>query len=631
MMAGSFHNKILRVNLTTGAISVDEPGALYFRRNLGGWNMILEVLLKEVPKGADPLGPQNKLVFAPGVLTGLAVSGVDRNAVGAKSPLTGGFGAAEVGGFWGSELKQAGFDGIIIEGVSPKPVYLWIKDGVAELRDASAYWGKTTKETWVGLQEELGERRLRAAMIGPGGENLALYATVMNGLYDAAGRTGLGAVMGSKRLKAVAVRGSQRLEGANPDKIRELARAMAQGVAAGEKAAGMHKWGTGASLADAHLTGNLPIRNFRDGDFPQAVDLGSEVFMPQIGTGMEGCFACAVRCKKQVKYEGRYAIDPDYGGPEYETIGALGSACGVEEIKAVCKGSELCNALGLDTIGAGVAIAFAMECFENGLLTLEDTGGIDLRFGNGDAMIAMIEQIALRQGLGDMLANGLDYAVSKIGPKSAHFAIQVKNQPYPMHEPRFKRALAIAYAVSPTGADHCHALHDSGMINADENGFQPNGALRAMGILEPLPVEDIGPNKVRATLYSQQQLVAMNCMPMCMFVPWSQQEKTDLLQAATGWDISAYEMIKVGERALTLARIYNLREGLTAADDRLAERSYGPTSGGVLAEGGIDREELHEAMQTYYVMSGWDRETGAPMPERLDELGIAWAKEYLPK
>ncbi|MBC7315426.1 MAG: aldehyde ferredoxin oxidoreductase, partial [Chloroflexi bacterium] len=400
MMARSFHNKILRVNLTAGTLTVEEPGAVFFRRNMGGWNVIAEVLLKEVPKGADPLGPENRLVFAPGILTGLAVSGADRNAVGAKSPLTGGFGAAEVGGYWGTELKQAGFDGIIIEGVSPKPVYLWIKDGVAELRDASAYWGKPTKETLEGLQAELGERRLRAAMIGPAGENLVRFANIMSGLYDAAGRTGLGAVMGSKRLKAIAVRGTQRLEGADPERIRALARSMAQGVAAGEKAAGMHKWGTGASLADSHLTGNLPIRNFRDGEFPKAGDLGAEVFMPKIGTGMEGCYACAVRCKKQVKVEGKYAADPAYGGPEYETVGALGSACGVDDIEAISKGSALCNAWGLDTISTGMAIAFAMECYENGLLTTQDTGGLDLRFGNAEAMLAMIEQIAYRKGLG---------------------------------------------------------------------------------------------------------------------------------------------------------------------------------------------------------------------------------------
>ncbi len=629
-MAASFHNKILRVNLTTGAITVWEPGAAFFRRNMGGWNVIAEVLLKEVPKGADPLGAENKLIFAPGVLTGLALSGADRNAVGAKSPLTGGWGAAEVGGYWGTELKQAGFDGLIFEGISPKPVYLWIKDGVAELRDASAYWGMSTKETWEGLKQELGEPRLRAAMIGPGGENLVRYACVMNGLYDAAGRTGLGAVMGSKRLKAVAVRGAQRVQGADPDKLREIGRAMGSAVMAGQRAAGMHKWGTGGSLADSHLTGNLPIRNFRDGDFPNAADLGSEVFMPQIGTGMEGCYACAVRCKKAVKVaEGKYAADPAYGGPEYETVGSLGSACGISDIRAVNKGSVLCNAYGVDTIGVGMAIAFAMECFENGLLTLKDTDGVDLRFGNADAMLWCIEQIARRQGLGALLAEGLNYAVSKIGPKAAFYAIQVKNQPYPMHEPRFKRALAIAYATSPTGADHCHALHDSGIVNANAEGFMPSDGLRSMGMLEPVPLESLGADKVRATLYNTISQITSNCIPMCMFVPWTVAEKVEILRAATGWDVSAYELLKVGERALTLARVYNLREGLTAADDRLADRSFGPTIGGALAEGGIDRELLHEAIQTYYVMSGWDRETGRPHPERLDELGVSWAKEHV--
>ena len=265
-MAGSFHNKILRVNLSDGSIKVEEPGAAYFRRYMGGWNIIADVLLKEVPKGADPLGPENKLVFAPGVLTGLAISGATRSAVGAKSPLTGAFGATEMGGFWSADFKRAGFDAAIIEGVSPKPVYLWVKDGKAELRDASHLWGKTTKETEAALREELGDSRVNAAMIGPGGENMVTVACVMDGLKDAAGRTGLGAVMGSKKLKAIASRGTMNLQGADADTIRNMARRAAKEIQEGTRAAGLHKWGTaGGPLEDGVLSGNMPINNFRDG------------------------------------------------------------------------------------------------------------------------------------------------------------------------------------------------------------------------------------------------------------------------------------------------------------------------------------------------------------------------------
>ncbi|MBN1400238.1 MAG: aldehyde ferredoxin oxidoreductase, partial [Anaerolineae bacterium] len=403
-MSRSFHNKILRVNLTEGTIRVDEPGMAYFRRYMGGWNIIADVLLKEVPQGADPLGPENKLVFAPGVLCGLAISGASRSAVGGISPITGGWGASESGGNWGAQLKRAGFDAVIVEGVSPKPVYLWIKDGQAELRDASHLWGRTTKETQEVVREELGEPRAELTMIGPGGENMVKYACVMHGLKDAAGRSGMGAVMGSKKLKAVVSLGTQNLDGADPDTIREMARRAAREVQEGTRAAGLHKWGTaGGPLEGGILQGNMPVRNFRDGEFPEIS--GLEYVCDKIGIGMEGCWACAVRCKKVVKAEREaYSVDPDYGGPEYETIGSLGSTCGVNDIVAVSRGNELCNAYSLDTIGTGVTIAFAMECFENGLITLEDTEGIDLRFGNGDAMIAAIEKIARREGIGRILS-----------------------------------------------------------------------------------------------------------------------------------------------------------------------------------------------------------------------------------
>jgi aldehyde:ferredoxin oxidoreductase len=352
--------------------------------------------------------------------------------------------------------------------------------------------------------------------------------------------------------------------------------------------------------------------------------------MDKIGVGMEGCWACAVRCKKVVQAQEPFQVDPDYGGPEYETIGSLGSTCGVSDIMAVSMANELCNAYSVDTIGAGVNIAFAMECYEEGLLTLEDTGGIDLRFGNGEAMVQMVEKIAMREGLGDILAEGLLPAAEKIGSNAERFAVHAKGQPQPMHEPRLKRALAIAYAASPTGADHCHALHDTGLAAADDDGFLFHGGLRALGAFEPVELESLGPEKVRATIYSTITSVMDNCLTMCIFPGWSLVDLTDMVKAATGWDVSDHELVKVGERAMTLARAFNMRAGLTAEDDRLCERSYSPTRDGFLADGGIDEEELRQAMRTYYVMMGWDRETGIPHPEKLHELGVGWAVNYLP-
>jgi len=625
----SFCNKILRVNLTEGTTSLEEPGDSYFRRYMGGWNIILDTLLREVPARTDPLGPDNKLIFATGVLTGLAFSGPARHAVGAKSPLTGGFGAAEAGGYFGTELKWAGLDAVIVEGKSPNPVYLWIKDGEAELRDASHLWGKKTKETLETIQGELGDNRIRCSMIGPGGENGVRFANIMNGLHDAAGRTGLGAVMGSKNLKAVAVRGTGRIEPADPEKIREMARNLSPRASN----IGWLKNGTGGGLVGMPASGNLPINNFRDGEFPGAANLDADNFMPEIGTGMRGCYACAARCKKMVQTESPYSVDPAYGGPEYETLASLGSCCGVDDIVAVCKAAELCNAYSLDTISTGVTIALAMECFENGLLTLADTEGIELRFGNGGALVTMVERIARREGLGALLAEGTAKAAAEIGGEAEQYAMHVKNQAYPAHEPRLKRGLALGYAVSPTGADHIQGLQDTGLMMVDDSGFLADGELRSMGVLDPMELESLGPEKVRACVYHSMTAGLINCLPFCLFIDMGAgvtlDEKRDMVRAATGWDVTTYELLKAGERAFTLARVFNVREGLTAEDDRLPERSYGPTTSGPLADGGIDSEDLKAAVHTYYVMMGWDRETGVPLPEKLQELGVPWAVEHL--
>ncbi len=629
-MTRSFHDSILRVDLSSGGTEVERLGEITFRRYLGGWNVIADILLREMPAGADPLGPENKLIFASGVLTGLPISGASRNAVGARSPLTGAFGVGEVGGDWGAKLKWAGFDAVIVEGASDKPVYLWIDDGEVEIRDAGHLWGSKTRETLKAIRQELGDDRISCSMIGPGGENLVRFACVMNDLHDAVGRTGLGAVMGSKKLKAVAVRGTSRLEGADPETIRDMARRAAREVRDGERAPVLHEFGTGAGLEGMVEVGNLPIRNFRDGEFPNAGEISAEVFLQEIGVGMEACWACAVRCKKVVEMESPYHVDPAYGGPEYESVAALGSCCGVDDIVAVSKATELCNAYSLDTISTGVMIAFAMECFENELLSLEETDGLELRFGNGDAVVEMVRRIARREGLGDILADGPAAAVEAIGNEAAPFAIATKNQPCPMHEPRYKRGLAIGYAVSPTGADHVHSFHDIDVSEPDEAGFVHNEELLSMGVLQPMAQESLGPEKVRASLRHSTMRLAQNCMLMCIFPGWHINDMAKMVEAATGWAFSTYELMKVGERAAALARIYNLREGFSAVDDELAERIHGPTRGGALADGGIDKEELRRALRTYYAMSGCEPETGVPTRETLEELDIAWAAEYLP-
>ena len=621
-MPYGYTGKIIRVNLTDRQISVEERGEVFYRRYLGGWNVILDTLLREVPKGADPLGAENVLVFAAGVLTGTPLSGAGRNAVGAKSPLTGGFGASEVGGFWGAELKKAGYDAIVVTGRSEKPVYLAIKDGSIELHDATYLWGLTTKETLLRVRTEMGEPRARFAGIGPGGENLVRYACVINDLRDAAGRSGLGAVMGAKRLKCIAVRGTGEVAVTDPQQVKELAREMARNAA--KLAANLHNYGTGVDMAAGELSGNLPVHNWQGVRFPQAKDISAETVGATIRQKMEACYACAVRCKKVVSVQEPYAVDSDYGGPEYETLAAVGSNCGIGDLKAIAKANELCNAYSLDTISTGSVIAFAMECFEKGLLTEKDTGGIALKFGNGEALVTMVRQIAYREGLGNLLAHGVAYAAEQIGGGAEQFAMHVKGQDLPMHEPRYKRALAISYAVSPTGADHCHAVHDSDYAEAGD-ALKDIGPL---GILEPVPLASLDAGKVRLTLYGTLDNALFNVLSLCLFVPWTPQQKVDMVRAVTGWNTSYFELMKAAERAWTMARAFNVREGFTPEDDRLPPRSYGPTVEGALAQGGIDRQELRRACDMYYGMLGWDA-NGKPTQAKLAELDIPWVADYL--
>jgi aldehyde:ferredoxin oxidoreductase len=316
-------------------------------------------------------------------------------------------------------------------------------------------------------------------------------------------------------------------------------------------------------------------------------------------------------------------VDPRYGGPEYETLGSLGSLCGVDDLEAIAKGNELCNAYGLDTIGTGVTVAFAMECYERGLLTRRDADGIDLRFGNAEAMVQMVEKIARRQGLGDVLAEGSYRAAQKIGRGAEEYAIHVKGQEVPMHEPRLKHALGVGYGLSPTGADHCHNIHDT----AYEKRV---GSAAGWGVLEPLPNSYLGPEKVRLLKYNTLHKGALNCMVICQFLPWELRQLSGLVHAVTGWNHTHYELMKLGERTLNLTRIFNLRRGFKGDDDKLTPRFFEKFKDGPLTGVGVDQEAWDKAKITYYRMMGWTDE-GVPTPEKLYELGIGWAADYLPE
>jgi aldehyde:ferredoxin oxidoreductase len=616
-----YNGKTLRVDLTNEKIKEDRPPEEWYRTYLGGMGAISYHLLKEVPPGIDPLSPENLLILAPGVVTGAPFSGSGRNAVGGKSPLTGGFGEADAGGYWGAELKHAGFDQIVFEGAAEEPLWLWVSDGKAELRDASKLWGLQVADCEDGMREEVGEDRARTALIGPSGENLSRLACVINDLNHVAGRSGTGAVMGSKRLKGVAVRGHNPPELADPDRVREMAQRLAKQVR--ENPSGLSLYGTGAVMDAYAETGNLPTRNFRDGEFWEVTEIDAIAVKNKYRVGMGTCYACAVACKKEVELKEPYEVEARYGGPEYETLAALGSDCGVSNLAAICKANEFCQRYGLDTIGTGTTIAFAMECYEEGIITPEMTGGIDLKFGNAEAMLQVLELIGKREGIGDLLAEGTMRAAERLGGGAESFAVHVKGQELPMHEPRLKRGLGLGYAVSPTGADHCHNLHDT--IMTGENLAR----LRPFGIFNEVPVESLGGDKARMYKYWAEMRVLANSLCICQFPPWSFTDYVELVRAVTGWDTTLFELVKVAQRALNLARIFNLREGFTSSDDWLPSRMFQPQTSGALSETAVVPEELRNVIDLYYQMMGWDGD-GIPRTGALYELGIGWAKDYLP-
>lgn len=620
-MTGIFgHNgRILRADLSQGTLTTEQPPEEFYRTYFGGSGFVAYFLLQEVKPGTDPFSPDNRLVFASGPITGSPVGGCGRHDVGAKSPLTGGFGDSQSGGYWGSELKFAGFDAIVIQGRAEKPAYLLIQDGKAELKDAAHLWGRTTGEVQKQLREELGEPGLRVAQIGPAGEKLVRYACIINDLHDASGRTGLGAVMGSKNLKAIAVRGHNRPPLAEPETVSTLGRWLRDNVMSLAKP--LYDAGTARLVMGLNKTGGLPTRNFQTSHFEGADKISGETMRDTMLIGRHSCYACPVRCKRVVEVKGPvYQVSPEYGGPEYETIAALGSDCGIDDLAAIAKGSELCNAYGLDTISTGATIAFAMECFQKGLLTKQDTAGVELSFGNAPAMVEMVERIAQRRGLGNILAEGVARAAKKLGQGTERYAMHVKGQEVPMHEPRLKQGLGLGYALSPTGADHCHNLHDTYYI-AKGPGLEN---FKALGIMQPLPAADLSPAKVRMLLYNSQWMWVLNSLVYCLFVPLNYEQLTGLVRGATGWNVSLWELMKLGERVRTMARLFNIREGFGQPEDVLPERYFTPPASGPLATTSIDKAKLAQARATYYAMTGWDEANGKPQPEKLQELSLDW-------
>jgi aldehyde:ferredoxin oxidoreductase len=621
--------KILRVDLTNLTMRIEDLDEDLYRMYPGGKALAGYYLLSELPAHVDALGPENLLVLTNGLLTGLPLATATRFTAAARSPLTGAYGESEAGGWWGPELRMAGFDGILIRGQAEQPVYLWIQEGRAELREASHLWGKEPEEAQGLIRQELGDDKIRVLQIGLGGENLVRYAALTNELRHFNGRTGMGAVMGSKRLKAIAVRGRQRVvEGAfDSRKVSELGKELARKVKNHPQSWDLQDKGTPGLVAGLNAGGILPTRNFLEGAFEQVDQIKWDVYEKELLSARGSCYACAVRCKREVALDDRYQVSPAYGGPEYETVAGFTSNCGIGDLQAAAKANELCNRYTLDSISTSATVAFAMECYEHGLIGLEETGGIELRFGNAEAMLKIVEMIAHRQGLGDLLAEGSAYAAKIIGGDAPYFAMHVKGQELPMHEPRGKVNVGLGYAVSETGADHLVAIHDTMVQNPSSVPFQ--GALD-LGITQALPARDFGPEKVQQYFIFENWVSLGKVIGFCYFGPAPRsfitvEEVITAVNATTGWNMDLAELLRIGERATNLARVFNVREGFSRQDDTLPERLFTPLQAGALTGVALSREEFERALTDVYRLKGWDADTGAPMAERLEQLGLGWA------
>jgi aldehyde:ferredoxin oxidoreductase len=625
-VAWGYWNRILRINLTDGSRRTEELDDAVMRKYLGGRGLALRYMFQETRPGLEPFSPENPLIFATGALTGAAGPAIPRYTVISKSPLTGGLGASEAGGFWGPELKFAGYDAIIIEGRAQNPVYISIRDDTVEIRDARHVWGLEALPAETKIRDELADAKTRVLMIGPAGERLVRFANTGNELGHYNGRNGLGAVMGSKNLKAIAVRGTKKIPIADEAAFREITREFARTFKDNKQGWTLYEYGTPATVDSLVGFGALPTNNWDTGLTDESSRLFCDRYNEEILTGRKGCFACAIRCKRVVSVKREaLAVDSRYGGPEYETIAALGSNCGIHDFTVIAKGNELANRYGMDTISLGMTISFAMKCYTEGILTDEDTGGIGLDFGNNDAFLSVIELIARREGIGDLLAEGSFRAAERIGKGAEKYLVTVKKQEVPMHDPRIKTGVGIGYAVSDIGADHMVSAHDPFFADGKSAVFL---GLKALGVEHPADIFEMTRNKARNFAIAARYWRMQDCLGCCHFGfsprgPMSIERLVDMINAITGWNTEIAELLTGGERAITLSRIYNHREGFSERDDLLPEKFTRDMKDGPYRDRlGIETSGFYRMRSDFYEEMGWDRETGYPRAERTAELGI---------
>lgn len=607
--AKGYTGRILRVDLSEGTTRVEPLDYVEARRFIGGRGLGAKMLFDEVPPGTDPLGPDNKLFFVTGPVTGTIVPGSSRYVIVTKSPETNLFLDTYGGGYFPAEIKYAGYDAIVIEGQAQHPTYLWVSDEGTELRDATHLWGKPAYEGESALKEEVGDESARVAIIGPAGEKLSNLAVVQNDYYHQCARGGAGAVMGSKRLKAVVVRGSQGVRISDPKGlINYILTTVEQKVVGGGMAGQINdrmKYGTPLTLNLTNAFSILPTRNFQQGKFEGAQEIDGYAFRKKVVAADTACLACNVACTKFSRVKGGPYQGARVGGPEYETNAMLGANLGIDSMEFIVRANALCDDLGLDTVGAGTVIGFAMECYERGLLGQDDVDGLDLRFGNYEAVLKLLPMIAHRQGLGDLLAQGVRRAAEAIGQGSEEFAMQVKGLEYPAYRPSIlSPAFALNYAICERGA--CHRRAWPTIAEQSLPRFSTEGRARLIKALydERIPWH-----------------CGVNCDLAVLLPGLNFDDAAFMFSAVTGWDLSSGEMQTLAERVSSLIRCLNLREGAGREDDTLSPRSFRQEVGGPAAGLALTKDMLDTMLDEYYGLRGWDRQ-GVPTQETLHALGL---------
>lgn len=617
-MANGYAGRFLRVDLTNGRCSPFTVEEDRLRKFIGGSSLGAKLFLDGYPLSADPLAPESPMMVMTGPMVGSGFPGTSRFAVCAKSPLTGIWGESACGGNFGPELKKAGYDGIVITGRAEKPVVLSIVEGEAKLTDASGLWGKDVYETADLLKEA--DKGAKTLVIGPAGENLVRFAAIGNDKGHFVGRTGLGAVMGAKRLKAISVRGEGKLAKADEARFRELQRDAVQQIKESALAGSLHAMGSDANMDIGMINGDVPVKNWSVGeDFDLSSALSGPTLSETYLTRAHACAHCPVACKRIVRVPDGSFQTEEGPGPEYETCGTFGTMIMNRNLAGVIKANEVCNRLGMDTISCGAAIAWAMELFEKGTLTVKETDGLDLAWGNMESVLALLPRIARREGFGDLLAHGSLAAARKIGGGAEDAVVHVKGLDLPMHDPRGFHGMGLAYMMSNRGA--CHLQH---AVLATEQGMASWPQL--------FPMKDdyqgtTSEGKAELVFHSENYGILGNSLSICHYLTDCLKPETirDAFNAITGFGLDFDGLMACGARDWTLKRGINNLLGVTEKDDVLPKRIMTPLAEGA---GAGSVPDVGKLKREYYALRGLD-ERGFPREEKLRELGLDELRERL--